>query len=79
MPTPMGGKLSAEPSGVDTHERGGMLLLVAGAAPSRAEGTAGVKPAGGAEKAAAARPEALGLGGIWQGKFEVARACSVGR
>jgi hypothetical protein len=50
-----------KPSGVDTHRRGGMLLCV-GAAPSMAEGTASVKPAGGVEKATAARLEAFGLG-----------------
>jgi hypothetical protein len=38
------------------------MLLVVGAAPSMAKDTIGVKPAGGAEKTAAAQPEALGLG-----------------
>ena len=38
------------------------MLLIVGAAHSMAEGTTGVEPAGRAEKAAAARPEALGLG-----------------
>ena len=47
-----------EPSGVDTHERGG-ALPVAGAAPALAEGIAGVEPAGEAERAAAAKSEAL--------------------
>jgi len=47
-----------EPSGVDAHERGGALPVV-GAAPALAEGTAGVEPAGEAEKATAAKPEAL--------------------
>ena len=47
-----------EPSGVDAHERGGALPVV-GAAPVLAEGTAGVEPAGKAEKATAAKPEAL--------------------
>ena len=47
-----------EPSGVDAHKRGGALLLV-GATPALAEGTAGVEPAGEAEKAVAAKPEAL--------------------
>ena len=46
-----------EPSGVDTHKRG--VLPVVGTAPVMAEGTAGVEPAGGAEKATAAKPEAL--------------------
>jgi hypothetical protein len=47
-----------EPSRVDVHERGGVLPVV-GAAPALAESTAGVEPAGEAERAAAARPEAL--------------------
>jgi hypothetical protein len=38
------------------------MLLIMGTAPSMAESTAGVEPAGRAEKAAAARPEAFGLG-----------------
>jgi hypothetical protein len=37
------------------------MLLCMGAAPFMAEGTASVEPAGGAEKAAAARLEAFGL------------------
>ena len=49
-----------------------------GAAPAITEGTVGVEPAGRAEKAAAARPEALGPGRM--GKhgarlFEVLRWC----
>lgn len=48
-----------EPSGVDTHERGGVPPVM-GAAVSMAKGTAGVEPARRAEKAATARPEALG-------------------
>ena len=36
-----------EPSGVDTHARGGALLVV-GAAPAMAEGTTSVEPADGA-------------------------------
>ena len=47
-----------EPSGVDTHERGGALLVV-GTAPTLAEGTAGVEPTGEAERATAAKSEAL--------------------
>ncbi len=47
-----------EPSDVDAHEQGGALPVV-GAAPALAEGTAGVEPAGEAEKATAAKPEAL--------------------
>jgi len=47
-----------EPSCVDAHKRGGAPLLV-GAAPPLAEGAAGVGPAGEAERAVAARPEAL--------------------
>src|SRR6267378_632895 len=43
-----------EPSRVDAHERGG-VLPVTGAAPVLAEETAGVKPAGEAERAAAAK------------------------
>ncbi len=52
------GARKVEPSGVDTHERGGALLIV-GDAQALAEGTAGVEPAGEAEKATAAKPEAL--------------------
>ena len=47
-----------ESSSVDTHERGGALLVV-GAAPALAKDIAGAEPAGEAEKAAAARAEAL--------------------
>lgn len=47
-----------EPPGVDAHERGGMLP-VAGAATTLAEGTVGVKPAGEAERANAAKLEVL--------------------
>ena len=47
-----------EPSGIDMHEQGG-ALPVAGAAPAQAESTAGVKSAGEAERAIAAKPEAL--------------------
>jgi hypothetical protein len=47
-----------EPSSVDAHERGGALPVV-GAVPALAEETAGVEPAGEAEKAMAAKPEAL--------------------
>ena len=50
----------AERLGVDTHERGEENAAgCGGAAPSMAEGTAGAEPAGGAEKATAARLEAL--------------------
>lgn len=37
------------------------MLLVVGAAPSMAKDTVSIKPAGRAEKAAAAWPKALGL------------------
>jgi hypothetical protein len=47
-----------EPSSVNAHKRGGVLPVV-GAAPALAEGTAGVEPAGEAEKATAAKSEAL--------------------
>jgi hypothetical protein len=47
-----------EPSSVDVHKRGG-ALPVADAAPALAEGAGGIEPAGEAERAAAARPEAL--------------------
>ncbi len=47
-----------EPSRVDAHERGG-VLPVPGAAPVLAEETAGVEPAGEAERAAAAKSKAL--------------------
>ena len=47
-----------EPSGVDEYERRGALSIVC-AAPALAEGTAGVEPAGEAERAMAAKPEAL--------------------
>ena len=43
-----------EPSGVDAHEPGGASLPVS-AAPALAEGTAGIKPAGKAERATATR------------------------
>jgi hypothetical protein len=45
------------PSGVDAHKRGGALLVV-GAAPALAKGTASVEPAG-KGKTTAAKPEAL--------------------
>ena len=47
-----------DPSGVDAHERGGALPVV-GVAPALAEGTASVGPAGEAETASTAEPEAL--------------------
>jgi hypothetical protein len=47
-----------EPSGVGAHEQGGTLLVMS-AAPALAEGTAGIKPAGEAERAMAAKPDAL--------------------
>ena len=47
-----------DPLGIDTHERGGALPVV-GVAPALAEGTAGVGPAGEAETASTAEPEAL--------------------
>jgi len=47
-----------EPSSVDAYERVGALPVV-GAAPALAEGTAGVEPAGEAERAMAAKSEAL--------------------
>ena len=50
-----------EPSGVDTHERGGVPPVVS-AALAMAEGTTGVKSAGRAEKATAAKSEALESG-----------------
>ena len=50
-----------EPSGIDAHERGGMLAVV-DTEPPLAEGTASIEPASGAERATAARPEALGPG-----------------
>ena len=46
-----------EPSCADTHERGGAPLL-AGAAPAPTESTISIEPAGKAEKAVAAKPEA---------------------
>ena len=48
----------AKPSGVDTHKRGGALLIV-GDIQALAEGTAGAEPAGEAKKATTAKPEAL--------------------
>ena len=47
-----------EPSGVDTHKRGGVPLIV-GVAPALAEGTVSVEPTIEAEKATASKPEAL--------------------
>ena len=47
-----------EPSGVDAYERRGALPIVC-AAPALAEGTAGVEPASEAERAMAAKFEAL--------------------
>jgi hypothetical protein len=47
-----------EPSGVGTHERGGVLPVVC-AAPAMAKSTGGVEPAGGAEKATAAKLDAF--------------------
>jgi hypothetical protein len=49
-----------KPLVIDMHRQGGMLLCM-GAAPSMAESTASIKPAGGAEKAATARLKAFGL------------------
>jgi len=49
---------AVESAGVDTHEVGG-ALPVAGAIPGLAKGTASIELASGAEKAAAAKPEAL--------------------
>jgi hypothetical protein len=72
--TPMRGK-----SGVDTHERGGILLVV-GAAQALAKSTTGVEAAGEAERAAAAKSEALApwiqgetgreVETLWEGKRE---------
>jgi hypothetical protein len=61
-----------KPLVVDMHRRGGMLLCV-GAAPSMAEGTASIKPAGRAKKAAAARLEAFGLRAY--GKLSIEWGC----
>src|SRR5712691_11424855 len=47
-----------EPSCVDAHEQGG-VLLVTGAAPVLVEETASIEPAGEAERAAAAKSKAL--------------------
>ena len=48
-----------EPLGVDTHVQGGRgALPVVSAVPAMAEGTSSIKPAGGAEKATAAKLEA---------------------
>ena len=47
-----------EPSSVDAHEQGGALLVV-DTTPAVAKETASVEPAGEAERATAARPEAL--------------------
>jgi hypothetical protein len=47
-----------EPSSVNAHEQGGALPVV-GAAPALAEDTAGIEPTGKAEKATAAKSEAL--------------------
>src|SRR5712691_3423025 len=47
-----------EPSRVDAHEQGG-VLPVTGAAPVLVKETASVEPAGEAERAAAAKSEAL--------------------
>jgi len=44
--------------GVDAHKQGGALPVL-GAAPAQAEGTVSVGPASGAERAAAAKPDAL--------------------
>jgi len=51
----------AKPSGVDTHGRGGALLVV-GAAFAVAKGPASVRSAGRADKATVAAPKALGPG-----------------
>jgi len=48
-----------EPFGIDAYEGGGAPLPVVGAATALAEGTASIEPASGAERAAAANPEAL--------------------
>ena len=54
----MGGG-DVESSNVNAHELWGVLLVV-GTAPALAEDTPGIEPAGEAERAAAARSEALG-------------------
>ena len=46
------------PSGVNAHERGGVVPVVDNA-PALAVGTAGVEPGSGAERATAAKPHAL--------------------
>jgi len=50
---------AVESAGVDAHELGGALPVM-GAIPGLAKGTASIKLASGAEKAAPAKPEALG-------------------
>ena len=51
-----------------------VMLPVASTAPSMAEDTASVEPAGGAEKAPSARPEAWHMVGQGRaGRFEVVR------
>jgi len=50
-----------EPLSIHAYERGEAQLVV-GAAPALAEDTAGVELVGGAERAATAKPEALGPG-----------------
>ena len=45
-------------SGIDMHEQRGLLPVV-GAAPTIAEGTASIEPAGRAETASATRPKVL--------------------
>jgi len=52
---------AVESAGVDAHELGGALPVV-GAMPGLVKGTASIELASGAEKAAAAKPEALGPG-----------------
>ena len=61
-----------EPSRIDAYERGGAPLLV-GVAPALAEETAGVGPAGEAEKAVAAKPEAL----VPWAQYKAGRRCEV--
>ena len=67
-----------EHSSVDAHERGGALPVV-GAAPALAEGTADVEPAGEAEIATAARPEALVPWAQGDAKLEVETPLQEGR
>jgi hypothetical protein len=67
-----------EPSGIGAHERGGALPVVS-TALALAESTAGVKPAGGVKRTAAAKSEALAPGSRGVARREVEKLLREGK